>query len=150
MADLAVEHPAHGQKRRETVLAMEGRRMSLIAIQKILSDNGLGTRHDCWLALELVNAGETLGLSTEQTAFLEERNLYFRERDVDSAAAGNCSPPTPALSAPLKASARQSSAGVTADRAGEAREEPSRRTDVGRAPMQTCLRLGRGGHWSFC
>ena len=55
--------------------------MSSITIQKILNDNGLGTRHDRWLALEQANAGKTLELSAEQMAFLEKRNP--------------CSPPTP-------------------------------------------------------
>jgi hypothetical protein len=41
---LALEHPAYGCNRHEATLALEGVRVSAITIQKILNDNGLGTR----------------------------------------------------------------------------------------------------------
>ena len=87
--ELALKHPAYGCNRLEAMLALEGRRVSSITIQKILDDNGLGRRHDCWLALAQANAGKTLELSAEQTAFLEKRNPCFRERHVESAAPGD-------------------------------------------------------------
>jgi hypothetical protein len=49
---LALAHPAYGCNRIEALLALEGRRVSAITIQKILNDKGLGTRHERWLALE--------------------------------------------------------------------------------------------------
>ena len=56
--ELAVEHPASGCNRLEAMLALEGRRVSSITVQKILNDNALGTRHDRWLALEQATAGK--------------------------------------------------------------------------------------------
>ena len=87
--ELALKHPAYGCNRLEAMLALEGRRVSSITIQKILNDNGLGARHDRWLALEQANADKRLELSAEQTAFLEKRNPCFRERQVESAAPGD-------------------------------------------------------------
>src|ERR671914_406697 len=52
---LALAHPAHGCNRLEALLALEGRRLSAITIQKILNDKGLGTRQERWLALERAN-----------------------------------------------------------------------------------------------
>jgi hypothetical protein len=53
---LALSHPADACNRLEVLLALEGRRLSAITIQKILNDKGLGTRHERWLALEPKNA----------------------------------------------------------------------------------------------
>ena len=50
--ELALEVPAHRCNRLEAMLSLEGWRVSSITIQKILNDNGLGTRQDGWLALE--------------------------------------------------------------------------------------------------
>jgi hypothetical protein len=47
---LALTHPAYGCNQLEALLALEGRRVSAITIQKILNDKGLGTRHERWLA----------------------------------------------------------------------------------------------------
>ncbi len=66
---LALAHPAYGCNRIEALLALEGRRVSAITVQKILNDNGLGTRHECWLALERRNAEEVIELSPEQAAW---------------------------------------------------------------------------------
>ena len=41
---LALAHPAHGCNRHEAMLALEGIRVSSITIQKILNENGLGTK----------------------------------------------------------------------------------------------------------
>ena len=86
--ELAVAHPAYGCNRIEALLALEGRRVSAITIQKILNDHGLGTRHERWLALERRNAEEPLELTPEQVAFLERLNPCFRERHVESSAPG--------------------------------------------------------------
>ena len=48
--ELALLHPAYGCNRIEALLALEGRRVSAITVQKILNDKGLGTRHERWLA----------------------------------------------------------------------------------------------------
>jgi hypothetical protein len=85
---LALEHPAYGCNRLEAMLALEGRRVSSITIQKHLNDNGLGTRIDRWLALEQQNAGKVIEITAEQAAFLEKLNPCFRERHVESAAPG--------------------------------------------------------------
>src|ERR671910_2245857 len=85
---LALAHPAYGCNRIEALLALEGRRVSAITVQKILNDKGLGTRHERWLALERRNAGEPIELTPEQAAFLERLNPCFRERHVESSRPG--------------------------------------------------------------
>ena len=85
---LALEHPAFGCNRLEAMLALEGRRVSSITIQKHLNDSGLGTRVDRWLALEQQNAGKAIEITAEQAALLERLNPCFRERHVESAAPG--------------------------------------------------------------
>jgi transposase InsO family protein len=81
---LALLHPAYGCNRLEALLALEGRRLSAITIQKILNDKGLGTRHERWLALERQNAEQAIELTPEQAAFLEKLNPCFKERHVES------------------------------------------------------------------
>jgi transposase InsO family protein len=85
---LALAHPAYGCNRIEALLALEGRRVSAITIQKILNDEGLGTRHERWLALERRNAEQAIEPSPEQAAFLEKLNPCFRERHVESGRPG--------------------------------------------------------------
>src|SRR5919106_778520 len=87
-AALALKHPAYGCNRLEALLALEGRRLSAITIQKILNDKGLGTRHERWLALERTNAERAIELSPEQAAFLEKLNPCFKERHVESSRPG--------------------------------------------------------------
>jgi transposase InsO family protein len=84
IAELALLHPAYGCNRLEALLALEGRRLSAITIQKILNDKGLGTRHERWLALERKNAEQAIELSPGQAAFLEKLNPCFKERHVES------------------------------------------------------------------
>ena len=55
IAALAVLHPAYGCNGLEALLALEGHRLSAITIQKILDDQGVGTRHERGLALERRN-----------------------------------------------------------------------------------------------
>jgi len=86
--ELALAHPAYGCNRHEAMLALEGIRVSAITIQKILNDNGLGTRIDRWLALETANAEKTIDITPEQAAFLEKLNPCFKERHVESSAPG--------------------------------------------------------------
>jgi transposase InsO family protein len=88
IAELALAHPAYGCNRIEALLALEGRRVSAITVQKILNDKGLGTRHERWLALERQNADAAIELSPEQAAFLEKLNPCFRERHVESGRPG--------------------------------------------------------------
>jgi hypothetical protein len=64
------------------VLAVEGRRVSAITIQKILND--LGTGRERWLALERNNVEQAISVSPEQVEFLEKLNRCFRERHVES------------------------------------------------------------------
>src|ERR687894_250310 len=78
--ELALAHPAYGCNRIEALLALEGKRVSAITVQKILNDKGLGTRHERWLALERQDAERAIELSPEQVAFLEKLNPCFRER----------------------------------------------------------------------
>src|SRR5687768_14777645 len=40
--ELALLHPAHGCNRIEAMLALEGKRVSAITVQKILNDKGMG------------------------------------------------------------------------------------------------------------
>ena len=69
-------------------MALEGRRVSAITVQKILHERRLGTRHERWLALERQNAERAIELSPEQAAFLEKLNPCFRERHVGSGRPG--------------------------------------------------------------
>src|SRR3712207_1566878 len=84
IGELALAHPAYGCNKVEALLALEGRRVSAITVQKILNDKGLGTRHERWLALERRNAERAVELTPEQAAFLERLNPCFRERHVES------------------------------------------------------------------
>ena len=86
--ELALAHPAYGCNRVEAMLALEGRRVSAITVQKILNDKALGTRHERWLALERQNAERAIELTPEQAAFLEKLNPCFRERHVESGRPG--------------------------------------------------------------
>jgi hypothetical protein len=47
---LALEHPVYCCNPIEALLALEGRRVSAITVQKLLSEKGLGSRHQRWLA----------------------------------------------------------------------------------------------------
>ncbi|MFC3061836.1 IS481 family transposase, partial [Paenirhodobacter populi] len=85
---LALAHPAYGCNRHEALLALEGVRVSAITIQKILNDNGLGTKVERWLALEAKTARQAIDITPEQAAFLEKLNPCFRERHVESTAPG--------------------------------------------------------------
>ena len=95
--ELALLHPAYGCNRIEALLALEGKRVSAITIQKILNDKGLGTRHERWLALERENADQVIELTPERVAFLEKLNPCFRERHVGgtwrAAGPASCSRP---------------------------------------------------------
>jgi transposase InsO family protein len=86
--ELALQHPAYGCNRLEALLALEGRRVSAITIQKILNERELGSREQRWLALETKTAHEPIDLTAEQVAFLEKLNPCFRERHVESGAPG--------------------------------------------------------------
>ncbi|PRD40626.1 IS481 family transposase [Phyllobacterium phragmitis] len=86
--ELALQHPSFGCNRLEAMLALDGRRVSAITIQKILNDAGLGSQHHRWLALEAQSAGRPVDLTTEQAAFVEKLNPCFRERHVESKAPG--------------------------------------------------------------
>jgi transposase InsO family protein len=86
--DLALAHPAYGCNCHEAMLALEGIRVSAITIQKILNDNGLGTRVERWLALETKHAEQVIEITPEQAAFLEKLTPWFRERHVESSAPG--------------------------------------------------------------
>lgn len=85
---LALAHLAYGCNRIEALLALEGRRVSAITIQRILNDQNLGSRHERWLALERQNAGYAIELSAEQVAFLENLNPCCRERHIESGRPG--------------------------------------------------------------
>lgn len=59
-----------------------------ITIQKILNENGLGTKIDRWLALEAQDVGKAIKSISEQPPFLEKLNPCFRERHVKSGPPG--------------------------------------------------------------
>ena len=81
-------------------------RLSAVTIQKILTDNGLGTRIDRWLALETANAGKVIEITSEQAAFLEKLNPCFRERHVESSSPGELLSADTFFVGSLRASAR--------------------------------------------
>ena len=83
---LTLEHPTCGCNRPEAPLSPEGRRVSSIAIQKIVHDHGLRTRYDRGLVLEKASTDKAPELAAEQMAFLETLNPCFREDHVESTA----------------------------------------------------------------
>lgn len=85
---LALVHPASGCNRHQATLASEGIRISAITIQKILNDNGLGSRIERWLVLETRHFEEGIEITPEQTMFLEKMNPCFRERHIRPVAPG--------------------------------------------------------------
>ena len=88
IVELALEHPSYGCNKIEKLLSFEGPYVSNVTIQKILIDQGLGSRYDRWLALEKKSAEEGLELSADQIKYLEKMNPSFRERHVESSAPG--------------------------------------------------------------
>ena len=84
----ALAHPAEGCNRHEAMLALAEVHVSSVTIQKILSENGLGTKVERWLALERQNAEKSIDVTAEQAAFLEKLNPCFRERHVESTSPG--------------------------------------------------------------
>lgn len=86
--ELALRHPSYGCNRLESLLQLEGIRVSYVTIQNILNANGLGTRYDRWLALEKRHAERAIELTAEQIAFIEKHNPCFRERHVESTRPG--------------------------------------------------------------
>lgn len=88
IGELARPRPAYGCNKIEALLALEGKRAAAITIPKILTDKGLGTRRERWLALERQNAHAAIELSPEQAAFLEKLNPCFKERHVESGRPG--------------------------------------------------------------
>ncbi len=88
IVELALEHPSYGCNKIEKLLSFEGPYVSNVTIQKILIDQGLGSRYDRWLALEKKSAEEGLELSADQIKYLEKMNPSFRERHVESSGPG--------------------------------------------------------------
>ena len=88
IVELALEHPAYGCNKYEALLALEGKRVSSVTIQKILNDKELGSRQQRWLALEERNADQVIELTEEQAKFLEKLNPCYRERHIESGRPG--------------------------------------------------------------
>jgi len=88
VGELALLHPAYGCNKIEALLALEGRRVLAITVQKILNDKGLGTRHERWVALERQHADQVIEPSPGQARFLEKLNPCFKERHVESGRPG--------------------------------------------------------------
>jgi transposase InsO family protein len=86
--ELWLAHPAWGCNRLSALLELEGTYVSSVTIQKILNEQGLGSRYDRWLALEKKHAEDAIELSAEQVQFLEKHNPQFRERHVESSRPG--------------------------------------------------------------
>lgn len=86
--ELALAHPSYGCNKIEKLLSLEGPYVSNVSIQKILIENGLGSRYERWLALERKSAEEGLALSADQVAYIEKLNPSFRERHVESSGPG--------------------------------------------------------------
>ncbi len=80
---LALEHPAYGCNRIEAMLALEGRRVSAITVQKILNDHDLGSRHDRWLA-----ASTWPSLSPRYRAIWPHTTVIRHLQAADSGASG--------------------------------------------------------------
>src|SRR5688572_12172771 len=70
--ELSLAHPAWGCNRLSAMLELEGTYVSSVTIQKILNEQGLGSRYDRWLALEKKHAEDAIELSAEQVQFLEK------------------------------------------------------------------------------
>ncbi len=86
--NIAFAHPALGCNRIELLLEKEGVSLSSVTIQKILNENGIGTRRERAAALEEALRAEGFAPSAEQVSFLEKMNPCFRERASESKAPG--------------------------------------------------------------
>ncbi len=81
-------HPAFGRGRTGARLALEGARVSAIAVRKSRSDRGPGSRADRWPAPEPARARRAIGLAPAPAAVPEKRNPCFGKRHVESPAPG--------------------------------------------------------------
>ncbi len=80
------------RERRSALDVVEILHRSAVTIEKLLNDNGLGTRIERWLALEEAYAGRAIDIPPERAAFPEKSNPCFRERHVVTRRANSCQP----------------------------------------------------------
>lgn len=52
-------------------------------IESSPNDNGLGTKVERWLALDVINAGQVIGITREQAANLAKLDPCFRESHLE-------------------------------------------------------------------
>jgi transposase InsO family protein len=87
--ELSLAHPSKGCAHIAMLLKLTGTQLSGVTVQRILSDHGLGSKLDRWLALE--RRSQQVGdsaLSQPQVAFVEEQNPQYKERHVESSQPG--------------------------------------------------------------
>ena len=85
---LSLEHPSWGCVRLSHTLRLGGISVSSPTIQSILIKNGMASRYDRWLKLEIRRAEEAGELTAEEVAFIDNHNSVFRDRHVDSSRPG--------------------------------------------------------------
>jgi transposase InsO family protein len=89
VVELSLAHPSKGCNHIAMLLGLAGIKLSGVTVQRILTDHGLGSKLDRWLALEkrCQQAGDST-LSDQQVAFVEEQNPQYKERHVESSHPG--------------------------------------------------------------
>jgi Integrase core domain/Helix-turn-helix domain len=85
---LSLKHPSRGCNHLESLLALEGIKLSSVIIQKILNEREMGTKFERWLALEKKHLDEGMELTPEQVRYIEKINPCFKERHVESSRPG--------------------------------------------------------------
>jgi transposase InsO family protein len=86
---LALAGAANTSARIEAILMLEGRFVAASAVQRILTEHGLGTPEARWLRLEQQARCGADSLTAAQIALIEKFNPCFRERTNASAAPGS-------------------------------------------------------------
>jgi transposase InsO family protein len=85
---LSMEHPAWGCVKLSSMLKLEGITISSPTIQNILIKNGMASRFDRLLKLEVKASQKAIELTPEQVVWIEKNNPCYRERHVESSRPG--------------------------------------------------------------
>lgn len=86
--ELSLTNPTWGCTRLSNTLKLEGISVSSPTIQNILIKNGMGSRYERLLKLEIQAAEKAIELTPQQIQAIEKANPCYRERHVESSRPG--------------------------------------------------------------
>lgn len=86
--DLSLSHPSWGCNRLRVHLLDVLDPVSAQTVQNIFRRNGMATRHDRWLKLDVYRSEQEAGLTSEQIEFIEKINPAYRERQTEPSRPG--------------------------------------------------------------